>query len=122
MNRNVIWKIALILAVMAVFTVAIIPTKSDPEPIKRGLDLKGGTHLVMRVNVNEAMRLEVDQAMNVLRTQAGTRGVTAPAPSAINAKPRAAFFDGMQSIAGRALGAQDDIGTGVSHHQVAKNS
>ncbi len=84
MNRNVIWKIALILAVMAVFTVAIIPTKSDPEPIKRGLDLKGGTYLVMRVNVNEAMRLEVDQAMNVLRTQAGTKGVTAPATRRLN--------------------------------------
>ena len=62
MNRNVIWKIALIVAVMVVFTVAIIPTKSNPEPIKRGLDLKGGIHLVMRVNVAEAIRLEVDQA------------------------------------------------------------
>ncbi len=84
MNRNVIWKIALIVAVMAVFTAAIIPTKNDPEPIKRGLDLKGGTYLVMRVNVNEAMRLEVDQAMNVLRTQSGTKGVTAPATRRLN--------------------------------------
>jgi preprotein translocase subunit SecD len=84
LNRNVIWKIALIVAVMAVFTVAIIPTKADPEPIKRGLDLKGGTHLVMRVNVNEAMRLEVDQAMNVLRTQAGTKGIPAPATRRLN--------------------------------------
>ena len=79
MNKNVIWKIVLIVAVMLIFTVAIIPTKSNPEPIKRGLDLKGGTHLVMRVNVNEALRLEVDQAMNVLRTQAGNLGVPAPA-------------------------------------------
>ena len=78
MNRNVIWKIALIVAVMVVFTVAIIPTKSNPEPIKRGLDLKGGIHLVMRVNVAEAIRLEVDQAMNTLRTQAGTQGVPTP--------------------------------------------
>jgi preprotein translocase subunit SecD len=84
LNRNVIWKIALIVAVMALFTWAIIPTKSDPEPIKRGLDLKGGTHLVMRVNVNEAMRLEVDQAMNVLRTQAGTKGIPAPATRRLN--------------------------------------
>ena len=84
MNRNVIWKIALIVAVMALFTWAIIPTKNDPEPIKRGLDLKGGTHLVMRVNVNEAMRLEVDQAMNVLRTQSGTKGIPAPATRRLN--------------------------------------
>ncbi|HEX2060094.1 MAG TPA: protein translocase subunit SecD [Thermoanaerobaculia bacterium] len=78
MNRNVIWKIVLILAVMVVFTVAIIPTKNNPQPIKRGLDLKGGIHLVMRVNVNEAARLEVDQAMNTLRTQATAQNLPAP--------------------------------------------
>jgi preprotein translocase subunit SecD len=84
LNRNIMWKIALIVAVLAVFTVAIIPTKNNPEPIKRGLDLKGGTHLVMRVNVNEAMRLEVDQAMNTLRTQAGTKGLPAPVTRRLN--------------------------------------
>jgi preprotein translocase subunit SecD len=65
MNRN-IWKIVLILAVLVVFTIAIIPTKNNPEPIRRGLDLKGGVQLVMRVNVNEAARVETDQAMNSL--------------------------------------------------------
>lgn len=79
MNRNVIWKIVLILAVMGVFTVAIIPTKNNPEPIKRGLDLKGGIYLVMQVNVNEAARLEVDQAMNSLKAQATTQNLPAPA-------------------------------------------
>jgi len=78
LNRNVVWKIALILAVLVVFTAAIIPTKNNPEPIKRGLDLKGGIHLVMKVNVNEATRLEVDQAMNSLKTQAGTNGIPVP--------------------------------------------
>ena len=77
MNRNV-WKIVLILAVLVVFTVAIIPTKNNPEPIKRGLDLKGGVQLVMRVNVNEAARVETDQAMNSLRTQAATLNLPAP--------------------------------------------
>lgn len=78
MNRNIIWKIVLILAVVVVFTVAIIPTANNPEPIRRGLDLKGGTHLVMRVNVEEAQRLETDQAMNSLRTQATTQSVPVP--------------------------------------------
>ncbi|MDQ3281794.1 MAG: protein translocase subunit SecD [Acidobacteriota bacterium] len=68
----------LILAVMLVFTLAIIPTKNNPQPIRRGLDLKGGIHLVMRVNVNEAMRLEVDQAMNTLRSQAATQNLPQP--------------------------------------------
>ena len=79
MNRNVVWKIVLILAVLAVFTVAIIPTSSNPEPIRRGLDLKGGIHLVMRVNVNEAQRLEVDQAMNSLKSQASSQNIPVPA-------------------------------------------
>ncbi len=78
MNRNVIWKIVLILAVLAVFTAAIIPTKNKPQPIRRGLDLKGGTQLVMKVNVAEALRLEVDQAMNSLRAQAQTQNVPVP--------------------------------------------
>jgi preprotein translocase subunit SecD len=73
-----VWKIVLILAVLVVFTVAIIPTQNNPEPIKRGLDLKGGTQLVMKVNVNEATRLEVDQAMNSLRTQAQSQNLPVP--------------------------------------------
>ncbi len=78
MNRNIIWKIVLILAVMAVFTVAIIPTKSNPEPLKRGLDLKGGVQLVMQVNVNEAFRLETDQGINTLKQQAAAQSIPAP--------------------------------------------
>lgn len=72
------WKIVLILAVLVVFTVAIIPTKNNPEPLKRGLDLKGGIHLVMKVNVNEAFRLEVDQAINSLKQQATAQSIPAP--------------------------------------------
>jgi preprotein translocase subunit SecD len=84
LNRNIIWKVILILAVLVVFTVAIIPTKNNPEPIKRGLDLKGGIQLVMRVNVNEATRLEIDQAMNSLRNQATTQNLPAPATRRIS--------------------------------------
>ena len=78
MKRNVIWKVVLILGVLAVFTAAIIPTKNNPQPIRRGLDLKGGMQLVMKVNVNEALRLEVDQAMNSLRQQAQTQNIPVP--------------------------------------------
>jgi preprotein translocase subunit SecD len=78
LNRNILWKVVLILAVLVVFTVAIIPTKSNPEPIKRGLDLKGGIQLVMRVNVNEAARLEIEQAMNAMRSQATAQKIPVP--------------------------------------------
>jgi preprotein translocase subunit SecD len=70
--------VGLILAVMIVFVVAIIPTKNNPEPIRRGLDLKGGTHLVMRVNVGDATRLEVDQAMELLKSQATKNAIPVP--------------------------------------------
>src|SRR3954468_21342566 len=70
LRGNLLLKVGLIVAILVIFTVAIIPTKSNPEPIKRGLDLKGGTHLVMRVNVNDAVRLETDQAAETLKTQA----------------------------------------------------
>jgi preprotein translocase subunit SecD len=84
LNRNVIWKIVLIVAVLVVFTVAIIPTSNNPEPIRRGLDLKGGIHLVMRVNVIEAIRLETDQAMNALRNQAQTQQQPVPTVRRVN--------------------------------------
>jgi preprotein translocase subunit SecD len=78
LNRGLWWKVALVVTVLVVFTAAIIPTKNNPEPIRRGLDLKGGTHLVMRVNVGDAFRLEVDQAMESLKTQSAKNSLPAP--------------------------------------------
>jgi preprotein translocase subunit SecD len=69
----------LIVAVLVGFTAAIIPTSSTPEPIKRGLDLKGGTHLVMRVNVGDATRIEVDQGAESLKNQAKKNNLPTPA-------------------------------------------
>jgi preprotein translocase subunit SecD len=78
-NRGMWWKIILILAVLIGFSAAVVPTSNNPEPIKRGLDLKGGTHLVMRVNVGDATRLEVDQAMEALKNQAKKNSLPTPA-------------------------------------------
>src|SRR5262249_3851842 len=54
------------------------------EPIRRGLDLKGGTHLVMRVNVGDALRLEVDQAAEALKSQAAKSNLPTPTTRRIN--------------------------------------
>jgi preprotein translocase subunit SecD len=78
LNRSLWWKIILILAVLVGFSAAIVPTKNNSEPIKRGLDLKGGTHLVMRVNVGDATRLEVDQGMEGLKAQAKKNNLPIP--------------------------------------------
>ena len=78
MNRNLWWKIGLIVAILIVFSVAVVPTKDNPEPIKRGLDLKGGTHLVMRVNVGDAVKLETDQAAEMFKSQATKNNLPVP--------------------------------------------
>ncbi|HEY2323466.1 MAG TPA: protein translocase subunit SecD [Thermoanaerobaculia bacterium] len=84
LRGNLLWKVALIVAILVIFTVAIIPTTSNPEPIRRGLDLKGGTHLVMRVNVGDAVRLETDQAMEALKSQATKNTLPAPTTRRVN--------------------------------------
>jgi preprotein translocase subunit SecD len=62
----------------------IIPGVLSDEPIRRGLDLKGGTHLVMRVNVGDATRLEVDQASEALKSQSVKNNVPLPTTRRIN--------------------------------------
>src|SRR5438874_2984303 len=84
LNRNLIWNVVCILAILVVFVVAVIPTTNNPEPIKRGLDLKGGTHLVMRVNVGDATRIEVDQGMEGLKNQAKKNNLPTPVTRRVN--------------------------------------
>ncbi|MGK2857725.1 MAG: protein translocase subunit SecD [Thermoanaerobaculia bacterium] len=84
MNKNLLWKIILIVAVIAVCVIAVVPTKSTPEPINLGLDLKGGTHLVMQVNLGDAMRAETDQASERLKTQARTGNMPVPTTRRVN--------------------------------------
>ncbi|HKB79354.1 MAG TPA: protein translocase subunit SecD [Thermoanaerobaculia bacterium] len=84
MNRSLWWKIILIIAVLVGFAAAVVPTKNDPEPIRRGLDLKGGTHLVMRVNVGDALLLEADQGMESLKNQAKANSLPIPTTRRIN--------------------------------------
>ncbi len=84
MNQRVIWKIGLIIAVLLIFAVAMVPTKNNPEPLKRGLDLKGGTHLVMRVNIGDAVRLEIDQAMEMMKAQSAKNQLPTPIVRRLN--------------------------------------
>ncbi|HUP66198.1 MAG TPA: protein translocase subunit SecD [Thermoanaerobaculia bacterium] len=78
MKRNQWWKIALVVTVLAVSIWAIVPTRSEPEPLKLGLDLKGGTELVMQVNTGDAIRSEVDQAIERVRSRA--QSIDLPTP------------------------------------------
>ena len=66
MNKNIRWKVITILAVLVIFaSVGVYPILASayglPSPawlqqkqLKLGLDLKGGVHLVLRVQTDDA--------------------------------------------------------------------
>ena len=57
MKKNLRWKAVLILVVVAGCTWAFYPPE---EKIKLGLDLRGGIHLIMKVNTIDALNAVTD--------------------------------------------------------------
>jgi preprotein translocase subunit SecD len=84
---NLRWKVATILAVFIVFFgLGIYPILAAryhmPAPgwlmekqLKLGLDLKGGVHLVLRVETDDALRLVTDQEQERLRDELKTKNI-----------------------------------------------
>src|ERR1700704_3987061 len=78
---NLRWKVVTILVVFIVFFgLGVYPILAAryhvPAPgwlmdkqLKLGLDLKGGVHLVLRVETDDALRLQTDQEMERLRAE-----------------------------------------------------
>ena len=64
MNQNVRWKLILILAVIALSVWSFYPPSTK---INLGLDLKGGVHLVLRVQTDDALKLETETSVERLR-------------------------------------------------------
>jgi preprotein translocase subunit SecD len=79
MNKNLLWKLGIILATLVVFLFGIfgVPDSfsgkgllaSMGKHIHLGLDLRGGTHLILQVRVNDAVNVDAQNAMEVLRDQ-----------------------------------------------------
>jgi preprotein translocase subunit SecD len=80
MNPNLKWKVVFILVVIVgclygLFGLPTFPTSlaqlkdNFGHQIKLGLDLQGGTHLVLQVQVQEAIAQETDQTVDRLTTQ-----------------------------------------------------
>ena len=81
MNKSLRWRILAILGVIAVCAWAIYPPS---QTVRLGLDLKGGVHLILRVQTDDALRLETETAMERLREElvkGGAASVTATAQS-----------------------------------------
>ena len=85
MNKNLGWKLGLIAATLIVFLIGIfgIPKEwsgkgllaSLQDRIHLGLDLKGGTHLILQVQVNDAVNVESDNAVERLKADLRTRKI-----------------------------------------------
>jgi preprotein translocase subunit SecD len=73
MQKNLRWKILTIVAVIALAVWAFYPPQ---DKVKLGLDLKGGVHLVLRVQTDDALRLETETSMERLREELGRSGIT----------------------------------------------
>src|SRR5438105_4062280 len=87
MKQNLLWKLLLIVAVLVVFGYGIfgIPSGLNGhaladallQRIHLGLDLKGGTHLILQVQVNDAVNADAQQAMDRLKESLRGRNIYA---------------------------------------------
>ncbi len=65
-----------LLIIVAVVVVCVLLAFPPSETINLGLDLKGGIHLVMRVNTDDAVKAEVDLSMDRIRATLVEEGFT----------------------------------------------
>jgi preprotein translocase subunit SecD len=86
MNPNLKWKALFILAVIlfCIYFLIGVPTfptsvaqikENFGRQIKLGLDLQGGTHLILQVQVQEAIAQETDQTVDRLTTELRTKNI-----------------------------------------------
>src|SRR5215472_9590907 len=79
MQKNLLIKIAVIVGILLVFLYGIFgfPKKFNGDGLREavlnnihlGLDLKGGTHLILQVQVNDAINAESDRAIEILKDE-----------------------------------------------------
>jgi preprotein translocase subunit SecD len=85
MNKNLTWRLAVVAATLLVFLFGIfgIPQSFSGQGlltaitkrINLGLDLRGGTHLILQVQVNDAVNADSDNAVEVLKEQLNKRKI-----------------------------------------------
>src|SRR5208283_2683862 len=85
MNKTLLWKLGLIVGTLIIFLFGIfgIPKSFSgqgllaamTDHIHLGLDLKGGTHLILQVKVNDAVNVDAQNAMEILKEQMRSRKI-----------------------------------------------
>jgi preprotein translocase subunit SecD len=133
MNKNLLWKLVSIVGIMLFFLFGILGVPKGlgkealltalTDHIHLGLDLKGGTHLILQVQVNDAVNVDAQNAIEVLKEQLRNHkidyaDISQPDPQnnpdhlAIKGVPAAARSD-LRSIVQERL-PEYDISTGAS--------
>src|SRR3954469_8836690 len=91
MKKNLSWKVILIVVTLLIFVWGVV-LGTDPQRsmqaikqqglvagiqqnIHLGLDLKGGTHLILQVQVNDAVNADSDQAVERLKQELRTANI-----------------------------------------------
>jgi len=79
MNKNLLWKMVAIVGILLLFVFGIVGIPQSfsrqgllaavTKNIHLGLDLSGGTHLILQVQVNDAVNIDSDNAVEVLKEQ-----------------------------------------------------
>ena len=85
MKQNLLWKTVLIFAVLIAFVYGIFGIPSGfsgqslaaalQDRIHLGLDLKGGTHLILQVMVNDAVKADSDRAIERIKDSLRRRNI-----------------------------------------------
>ncbi len=101
MTKNLGWKLGIIIATLLVFLFGIFGLPDSwsrsglvaalQNRIHLGLDLKGGTHLILQVQVNDAVNSDSDLAVDLLKEQFRVRKINytdISKPDPVNAPDR----------------------------------
>jgi preprotein translocase subunit SecD len=126
---NLRWKLITIVVVLVVFTaLGVYPIVAErygirspgwlmDRELKLGLDLKGGVQLVLRVQTDDALRLETNQEMERLRQELGKANIpftnlTSPDPTTFRVEGIPPAQDAAFRQAANEVQANFDRGTG----------
>src|ERR1700688_3674495 len=85
MNKNLTWKLVVVVGILLVFMFGIFGIPKDlsgkgvvaaiTDRIHLGLDLRGGTHLILQVQVNDAVNVDSDNAIARLKADMRARKI-----------------------------------------------
>ena len=85
MNKTLLWKAIIIVGILVAFVFGIFGIPSSfsgqglltamTDRIHLGLDLRGGTHLILQVQVNDAVKVDSDNAVETLKEQLNKRKI-----------------------------------------------